>query len=107
MEATNIVSRRLSVYEIITNKIIEQLESGVAPWHKPWQTPMPCNLISGKEYRGINPFLLAPQGYASKYWLTLNQANKLGGRIRKGEHSSIVTFWNIGQEKVIRDANGK
>ncbi|MDR0140180.1 ArdC family protein [Metabacillus idriensis] len=25
-----------SVYEIITKKIIEKLESGVVPWRKPW-----------------------------------------------------------------------
>src|SRR5438874_2544224 len=68
-----------SVYQIVTEQVIKQLESGVAPWRKPWRTELPCNLISGKEYRGINPFLLAPQGYGSRYWLTFNQANKLGG----------------------------
>ena len=25
-----------SVYEIITERIIEQLENGVIPWQKPW-----------------------------------------------------------------------
>jgi antirestriction protein ArdC len=96
-----------NVYEIITEKIVEQLENGVIPWRKPWRTEPPCNLISGKEYRGINPFLLAPQGFGSRYWLTLNQANKIGGRIRKGEKSSIVTFWNVGQEKIVHGADGK
>ncbi len=95
-----------SVYEIVTEQIIRQLEQGVAPWHKPWRTEAPCNLVSGKAYRGINPFLLAPQGYGSRYWLTFNQANKLGGHIRKGEKSSIVTFWHVGEEKTVRDANG-
>jgi antirestriction protein ArdC len=49
---------------------------------------------------------LAPQGYGSRYWLTFNQAQKLGGHIRKGEHSSIVTFWKIGDEKITTDAEG-
>ena len=96
-----------NVYEIVTSRILEQLESGIVPWRKPWRTDPPCNLITGKEYRGINPFLLAPQGYGSRYWLTFNQANKLGGHIRKGERSSIVTFWNVGKEKIVRDADGK
>jgi len=96
----------MNVYEIVTEQIIKQLESGVAPWRKPWRTESPSNLITGKEYRGINPFLLAPQGYGSRYWLTLNQANKLGGHVRKGEHSSIVTFWKIGAEKTLVDAAG-
>ena len=102
---TKSTSRR-NVYEIVTEQIIRQLEQGVAPWHKPWRTETPCNLVSGKPYRGINVFLLASQGYESRYWLTFNQAKKLGGHVKKGEHSSLVTFWNIGQEKIIRDTNG-
>jgi antirestriction protein ArdC len=50
---------------------------------------------------------LATQGYGSRYWLTFNQANKLGGHIRKGERSSVVTFWKIGDEKIVTDADGK
>src|SRR5260221_285240 len=96
----------LYVYEIVTEQVVKQLESGVAPWRKPWRCEPPCNLVSGKEYRGINPFLLASQGYGSRYWVTFNQANKLGGHIRKGEKSSIVVFWNIGQEKIVRNAEG-
>ena len=94
-----------SVYEIVTEQVIKQLESGVAPWRKSWRTEMPCNLLSQKPYRGLNMFLLASQGYESRYWLTFNQANKLGGKIRQGEHSSLVTFWHIGEERT--DAEGK
>ena len=97
---------RRNVYEIVTEQIIRQLEQGVAPWQKPWRTETPCNLVSGKPYRGINVFLLASQGYESRYWLSFNQAKKLGGHVKKGEHSSLVTFWNIGEEKIIRDTNG-
>jgi antirestriction protein ArdC len=96
---------RASVYEIVTEQVIKQLVSGVAPWRKPWRTAMPCNLVSQKPYRGLNVFPLASQGYASRYWLTFNQANKLGGRIKQGEQSSLVTFWHIGEEKT--GAEGK
>src|SRR6266576_2342037 len=95
-----------NVYQVVTDQIIKQLESGVAPWRKPWRCEPPANLVSGKEYRGINPFLLASQGYGSRYWLTFNQANKLGGHVKKGEKSSLVTFWNIGEEKIIRNSEG-
>jgi antirestriction protein ArdC len=89
-----------SVYEIITEKIIKQLESGVAPWRKPWTCQTPANLITQKEYRGLNVFTLASQGFPSRFWLTFNQATKLGGgRIRRGEKSSPVIFWNIGDEQ--------
>jgi antirestriction protein ArdC len=95
-----------SVYEIVTEQVIRQLEQGVAPWRKPWRTESPVNLISGKPYRGLNVFLLATQGYESRYWLTFNQAKKLGGHIRQGEKSSLVTFWHIGEEKIIRQTDG-
>lgn len=47
-------------YQAITNQVIELLESGTAPWRKPWNasTGMPRSLAAGKVYRGINPFLL-------------------------------------------------
>ena len=114
MQASLIVSQDLlhpashhsSIYQL-TDQIIKQLESGVAPWRKPWRTEPPCNLVTQKEYRGINPFLLAPQGYVSRYWLTFNQANKLGGHVRKGEHGSIVTFWKVGKEKIVSSESGK
>jgi antirestriction protein ArdC len=84
-----------SVYEIVTEKIIKQLESGVAPWRKPWTSQTPANLVTQKEYRVLNVFTLASQGFPSRFWLTFNQASKLGGTIRKGEKSSPVIFWNV------------
>src|SRR5260221_1004905 len=88
-----------SVYETVTEKIIKQLESGVAPWRKPWTCQTPANLLTQKEYRGLNVFTLASQGFPSRFWLTFNQATKLGGRIRRGQKSSPVIFWNIGDER--------
>src|SRR5258708_5315696 len=96
-----------SVYEIVTEKIIKQLESGVAPWRKPWTCQTPSNLITQKEYRGLDVFTLASQGFPSRFWLTLNQATKLGGRIRKGEKSSPVIFWNVGEEQETTTQDGK
>jgi antirestriction protein ArdC len=44
-------------YEIITDCIVAKIESGVVPWHRPWEEGIPRNLISNKAYRGINVFL--------------------------------------------------
>jgi len=49
--------------------------------------------VSGKEYRGINVFLLGCQGYESPYWVTFKQAKELGGSVRKGERASPIVFW--------------
>jgi antirestriction protein ArdC len=114
--ATAVVSRsqlvaspvpRGSVYNIIADRIIKQLESGVAPWRKPWTAKLPVNLISQKSYRGLNVLTLASQGYPSRFWLTFYQANKLGGRIRKGEHSSPVIYWNLGEEREYTTRDGE
>jgi antirestriction protein ArdC len=95
-----------SVYEIVTARILEQLERGVVPWRKPWRTDPPVNLISQKAYRGLNVFTLATQGYGSRYWLTYNQALKLGGNVKRGEKSSLVTFWHIGPERTVHNSDG-
>ena len=86
----------MKVYEIITSKIIEKLEAGIVPWHKPWHSVegMPKNLITKKEYRGINVFLLAMQRYESPYWLSFKQAQDLGGNVKKHEKGTPVVFWN-------------
>lgn len=83
----------MKAYEIITNRIIERLEEGTVPWHQPWSTEMPKNLVSKREYRGINVFLLGSTSYANPYWLTYKQAKRLGGHVRKGERSTPVVFW--------------
>src|SRR5258708_33009009 len=95
-----------NVYEIVTEQVIKQLESGVAPWRKPWRTDAPVNLISQKPYRGLNVFMLATQGYESRYWLTYAQANKLGGHVKKGEHATTVVFWHVGEEKIVKRTDG-
>jgi antirestriction protein ArdC len=84
-----------SVYEIITNQILAALEQGEIPWRKPWRTLPPANLVSKKPYRGINVFLLGFAGYGSQYWLTFNQANQLGGNVRRGEHGTKIVFWKF------------
>lgn len=84
---------RCSVYQIITNQILEALEQGQVPWRKPWRVLPPANLITKRPYRGINVFLLGFAGYGSQYWLTFNQAKQLRGNIRKGEHGTRIIFW--------------
>lgn len=101
------------VYEMITDKILAQLDKGVIPWHKPWNSASGAhkNLVSGKPYRGINPFLLTitalSNGYASPYWVTYKQAKTKGGQVRKGECGTQVVFWNIKEKEVENDDGEK
>ena len=82
-------------YDRITERIVSLLSQGTVPWHKPWhvQTGLPRNLITQKPYRGINVFLLMAMNYESPNWLTLRQANAMGGQIKPGEKSCPVVFW--------------
>lgn len=89
-------AKQMDVYTIVTEKIINLLENGVVPWRRPWiSTGLPRNLVSKKPYRGVNYFLLSASKYVSPFWLTMHQANQLGGHVRKGEESTIVVFWII------------
>ena len=88
----------MQVYQKITDRIVELLERGVVPWHKPWvggAADKPKNLNSGKPYRGINVFMLHAAGFESPWWLTFKQARERGGHVRKGEHGWPVVFWKF------------
>jgi putative DNA primase/helicase len=81
------------VYEIVTEKIIAALETGTAPWHKPWEAGIARNAISNRPYTGINAVLLSMAPYSDPRWLTMKQANAQGSKVRKGEKSTLVIFW--------------
>ena len=90
----------MDIYAIVTDKIISLLEQGVVSWRRPWTSAgLPRNLVSKKPYRGINHFLLSASRYVSPFWLTMRQANELGGHVRKGEESTIVVFWKVDDTK--------
>lgn len=82
-----------SVYDIVTQRIMEKLEQGTIPRQRPWIGGGAQNLISKKEYRGINVFLLAGSGYSSPYFVTYKQAESKGGQVKKSEKGHIVVFW--------------
>lgn len=84
----------MNVYEIVTEKILEQLRKGVVPWHKPWKDGFAQNWETRRPYTGINAFLLPKGEYA-----TFNQITKAGGRIKKGEKAWIVVFWKMLDKK--------
>ena len=92
---------KFDIYEEVTNRIIQQLEKGIIPWHKPWKMSgvsikgatdlkkVAFNRITKTAYSALNQMLLSRAGeYASfKQW------KDVGGTIKKGAKAEIVVFW--------------
>jgi antirestriction protein ArdC len=83
------------VYDVINARMMELLEQGTVPWRKTWNaaSSQPKNMVSKKEYRGINVFMLACMPYSSPYWMTYKQCSDKGGHVIKGSKSTPVVFW--------------
>ena len=78
-------------YTLVTDRIIAELETGTVPWHKPWTCAQPAiSHTTGKAYSLLNQLLLGSRGGE---YVTFQQAQKEGGRVKKGEKSSMVVFW--------------
>jgi antirestriction protein ArdC len=83
----------MSVYQIVTDKIIEELQKGVIPWRRPWTTrgrSFPINYVTRKPYTGVNQWLLPAGEYA-----TYKQVQEAGGHVKKGEKGWLVVFFAL------------
>lgn len=88
-------SNSLSIYQAVTESILAALAKGTVPWRKPWTTnaTLPVNAVSRRAYRGVNVFLLGLSPYSDHRWVTLKQANELGGKVKRNERATFVVFW--------------
>lgn len=95
-----------NVYQMVTERIINEMEKGIIPWHKPWAgvTDGAVSYVTQKPYSILNQFLL---GEAGEY-LTFNQCKSLGGTIKKGAKSKFVVFFTFVEDKKNKkiDENG-
>ena len=80
----------MDIYAEITARIIDQMENGIIPWQKPWvANGKAISHATGKAYSLLNQMLLGRPGE----YMTFKQCQEAGGRVRKGEKSSMVVFW--------------
>ena len=95
----------MTIYQEITDSIIQELEKGATPWVKPWSAPMSAdkNIVTGKPYRGINRFITAMvsgiKGYDVPAWASLKQWNQLGARVKKDEKATKIVYWSQAKDK--------
>jgi antirestriction protein ArdC len=80
------MATKRDVYAEVTARIVAQLDEGIVPWKRPWNSSaFPMNAKSDRPYRGINVFLLAmaaeEKEYESPYWTTFSQIQELSGYV--------------------------
>ncbi len=95
------------IYQAVTDRMVQALEQGVVPWRTPWTLAgCPRSMSTGSAYRGVNTWLLSlasrEHGWRSPWFGTYRQIQEQGGQVRKGEKSTLVTFWKT-LEKQERD----
>lgn len=79
---------------MVTDRIIEQMQNGIIPWHKPWHMAgnaeeMAINYVTRRPYSLVNQWLLLEPGE----YLTFKQVTALGGKVKKGSKSRFVVFF--------------
>lgn len=95
-------TKKRDVFQIVTDRIIVQLEKGVIPWKQNWianDLALPMNLSTRKHYRGINVLLLSSLGYERNFFLTVNQLMEFGGKVKEGEKGCPVVYWKTFEEE--------
>lgn len=100
------------VYEIVTQKIVEELEKGCPPWRKPWtggdlKLGTGANLLTKKPYRGINALLTAMMPFRSPYFVTFKQAQNIGATIKKGSKGLPIVYWATKEDQKENDVDKK
>lgn len=101
------------VYQLVTDRIISELEAGQIPREKPWVNTSGTNVArshnDGRVYSLLNQMLVGIPGE----YVTFEQAKKQGGHVKKGSKSRPVVFWSMyykdrtdKQGNVIRDTDG-
>jgi len=94
---------KVDLYQTVTDRVIEAMESGAMPWQKGWENCGSAGMIplrhNGEMYRGINVLLLwiaaESRGFESAYWMTYKQAQSYGANVRKGEKGTPVVYYNV------------
>ena len=89
-----------NIYQIVTDRICEQLNKGIIPWNRPW-TGVADGAISyttRKPYSLLNQMLLGEDGE----YITFNEVAKLGGKVKKDAKSQMVVFF----KRYIKEESG-
>lgn len=92
------------VCEMVAERVLAELEKGVAPWSQPWfGSTRFVSHTTGKHYSLLNCMLLGKPGE----YATFKQISDEGGKVKKGAKSKIVVFWSPVKKEVDEDGEKK
>ncbi len=93
---TRNIKRKRDIYQEVTNRLIEKMEAGVAPWRRSWSRyGLARNYATDHIYTGINMILMNMTPHKVPYFMTFNQVKQAGGKIRKGSKAEMVVYFNV------------
>lgn len=89
--------QKKSVSQILSETIITLMESQNGEYNNPFWLETPekaINAKSGRQYSGINKFMLSPvvRRFKDNRFLTFNEITQMGGSVKKDEKGHIVYF---------------
>lgn len=108
-QTTTQTTQRKDIHQLVTDRIVQQLEQGNIPWYKPWQgegatLELPYNKVSQNHYNGINNLLLwctaHEKQFASPEWATFKQWSENKETIRKGEKGTMIVYYDFLEKEV-------
>jgi antirestriction protein ArdC len=83
-------------FQLITDKLISLIERGVKPWTKSWYATPYQNLITGHQYRGINPILctidMILNDWPHPFFVGFAQAKQAGWTVKRGTKSTWLRW---------------
>ncbi len=65
-----------TIYDQAAKAVVKMLETAGTDWCQPWQVNGSRNVVTDKQYRGINTLILASTHYPSGTWGTLRRKAK-------------------------------
>ena len=94
-----------NVYQMVTDRIIEQMNKGIVPWHQPWigGSAMAISYTTRKAYSMLNQLLLGKPGE----WLTWNQIQAKNGQVNPGAKSRFCVYCQFVEKNEVTEEEDK
>lgn len=77
----------------VADQLAEQLREGKAPMQRDALQNVPYNPSTGRVYHGINALNLMMQNRRDDRWMSFDDAQNAGYKVKEGEKGTPVQFW--------------